>query len=238
MGTFNFATAGACLIAGAALITTSQLTTASVQAATHGPDTVQSQSLFDGFRMSQATARKYGRSILTLPGNPREAATNRISRHLNAGDGKTEQGRIGWFVNDARGAYRQAVKQGKPLVLVFGTSECGFCQKLLTEVLPCDSVNRLAGRAVFAYSEPVSDKAAGQIAAKLQVSQAPTISVIEPARGSFEERARITGYFSATQVSGDLEKFLSSHTSQNTPAFTVVPASADTGGFEPHSCSR
>jgi len=238
MGTFNFATVGACLVAGAALITTSQLSTLPVQAATHGPDTVQAQSLFDGFRMSHAATRQSGRSVLTLAGNPREAATNRIARHLNADDGKAEEGRIDWFVNDARGAYRRAVKQGKPLVLVFGTAECGFCQKLLTEVLPCNSINRLAARAVFAYSEPVSDRAAGQIAAKLQVTQAPTISVIEPARGSFEERARITGYFSATQVSGDLEKFLASHTSQHGPAFTVIPASAGTGDSEPNSCAR
>ena len=238
MGTFNFATVGACLVLGAAVITTNQITTSPVQAATHGPDTVKSLSLFDGFLMSQATARKHGRSILTLPGNPREAATSRISRHLNTDDGKTEQGRIDWFVNDARGAYKQAVAQGKPLVLVFGTSGCGFCQKLLTEVLPCNSVNRLAARAVFAYSEPVSDRAAGHIAAKLQVTQAPTISVIEPAKGTFEERARITGYFSATQVSGDLEKFLSARTSQKGSTFTIVPASSETAGFEPNTCAR
>ena len=238
MGTFNFATVGACLIAGAALITTTQIATLPVQAATHRPDAVTSHSLFDGLRMSHATARKHGRSVLTLPGNPREAATNRIARHLNADHGKADQGRIDWFVNDARGAYKRAVKQGKPLVLVFGTSECGFCQKLLIEVLPCNSVNRLAGRAVFAYSEPVSDRAAGQIAAKLQVTQAPTITVIDPAKGSFEERARITGYFSAAQVSGDLEKFLSPKTSRNGSAFSVVPVSVNTGAFEPNSCAR
>lgn len=238
MGKFSTAVIGTCLALGTFSIQATLLGVPEAKAAKHGVNAIHQSKSFDGFRAARSGDGRRAHSILTLPGNPRAAATNRISRHLKTNAGGKVAGQIGWFINDARGAYRKALAEGKPLVLVFATPDCGFCQKLLTEVLPCNSVNRLAGRAVFAYSEPMSDKIAGQIAAELHVTQAPTISVIDPKTRSFEERARITGYFSATQVSGDLEKFLSVETSHNGSVMTLVPASADAVGFEPNSCAR
>lgn len=238
MSKLNIAVVGTCFAIGAFAVAAGPVGTLDAMAATHGADAVETAKPFDGFKVSRSKNGQPAHSILTLPGNPKAAATNRISRYLNTNSGAATAGRIGWHINDARSAYRQAVTQGKPLVLIFGTSGCGFCQKLLTEVLPCDSVNRLAGRAVFAYSEPASDKSAGYIATELQIKQAPTITVIEPAKGKFEERARITGYFSATQVSADLEKFLSVETSWNGSELPVVPASARTGQPEAAACAR
>jgi len=234
MHKLNIAVVGTCLTVGAFAMNAAPSATLDAFAMPHGTVAVQTARLTDGLQMSSERPK---RSTLTLPSDPKAMATARLSRYLTPKAQAAGTGRIAWHINDAFAAYKEAVALNKPLVLVFGISDCGFCKKMLTEVLPCNGVERFAGRAVFAYSELGADKAARHIGAKLMVTQAPTITVIEPHGGRIAERARISGYFSARQVSADLERFLPAETSSNGTGLPVVKASA-TAANQPAACSR
>ncbi|MGI9415535.1 MAG: thioredoxin fold domain-containing protein [Hyphomicrobiales bacterium] len=226
MHKLNIAVVGTCLTIGAFTLSAGpEATTLDVIAAPHGAVAVQTGKLYDAIQISSARTERPVRSTLTLPSDPKTVATARLNRYLTSNAQETGPGRIGWHINDALAAYKRAVAENKPLVLIFGKSDCGACKKMLADVLPCTGVNRFAGRAVFAYSEPATDSAARYIGAKLLVNRAPTITIIEPRGDKIEERARITGYFSAAIVSADLEKFLSTETSWNGSALPFVPVS-------------
>ena len=88
--------------------------------------------------------------------------------------------RIGWHFNDLLGAYKQAIKENKPLVVVYGEDWCKYCGDMIAEALTCPNVNTLAGSAIFGYSAPSHDPGAKVAAKSLDVHSYPSVSVLEP----------------------------------------------------------
>jgi len=118
--------------------------------------------------------------------------------------------RIGWYINTSIDAFRAAIEQSKPLVLVLGDSYCArVCLPLIQQALRCPAVNRLAGSAVFAYGMPSRDKGAMAIGSiSLGIEKVPTITVLEPEARMLLERGRINGFFEAGKLGEHLETIL------------------------------
>jgi hypothetical protein len=117
--------------------------------------------------------------------------------------------RIGWYINASIDAFRRAIEQNKPLVLVLGDSYCSrYCLQLIQQALRCPAVNRFAGSAVFAYSMPSRDKGAVAIEGSLGIEAVPTLTVLEPEARMLLERGRVNGFFGATKLGEHLETIL------------------------------
>src|SRR5262249_4208438 len=58
----------------------------------------------------------------------------------------------GWYVNHAIDAFRVAIEENKPLVIVIGEDWCKYCGQLAFQSLRCPNVDRFAGEAIFAFS--------------------------------------------------------------------------------------
>jgi len=115
---------------------------------------------------------------------------------------------IGWYVNRSIDAFRQAIDENKPLVLVVAEDWCKYCVNLANDALRCSAVDRFAGDAVFAYSFPSSDRGAKAIATSLKIDGYPTITVLEPESRILLERGRINGYFESQVLGRHLETIL------------------------------
>jgi hypothetical protein len=115
---------------------------------------------------------------------------------------------IGWHVNHAIDAFRQAIDKNVPLVLVVSESWCSHCTNLIKDSLRCPAVQRFAGEAVFAISSPSSDKGAMAIAESLMIEAYPTITVLDPEARMLLERGRINGYFGGAKLGEHLETIL------------------------------
>jgi hypothetical protein len=116
--------------------------------------------------------------------------------------------RIGWYFNRAIDAFREAIDENKPLVLIVGEQWCDYCLNLARDALRCAAIDRFAGDAAFAYSFVSSDRGAESLADSLRITAYPTITVLEPETRMLLERRRITGYFDATLLGGHLETIL------------------------------
>ncbi len=125
---------------------------------------------------------------------------------------------IGWYVNRSIDAFRKAIDENKPLVLVVAEGWCKYCVNLAYDSLRCAAVDRFAGDAVFAYSFPTTDNGARSIAGSLKVDAYPTIVVLEPESRLLLERGRINGYFDANRIGGYLDTLL-----WKTPARVLPP---------------
>ena len=115
---------------------------------------------------------------------------------------------IGWYVNRSIDAFRQAIDENKPLVLVVGEESCEYCTDLANDSLRCAVVDRFAGDAVFAFSYLSSDRGATSIAGSLKIDSYPSITVLEPETRMLVERGRIKGYFESDILGGHLETIL------------------------------
>ena len=128
---------------------------------------------------------------------------------------------IGWHINRSVDAFRQAIDENKPLVLVLAGDWCEHCVSLATDSLRCAAVDRYAGDAVFAYSFPENDTVARTIGSNLNITAVPTITVLEPESRMLIERGRINGLFEASVLGEHLDTIL-----WKTPA-RVLPADFD-----------
>lgn len=115
---------------------------------------------------------------------------------------------IGWHVNHAIDAFRQAIDKNVPLVLVVSEGWCRYCTDLIKDSLRCPAVDRFAGEAVFAVSSPSSDKGAMAIAGSLEIDAYPTITVLDPEARMLLERGRINGHFASAKLGEHLETIL------------------------------
>ncbi len=127
---------------------------------------------------------------------------------LPAVSSEVPRARIGWYVNRSIDAFRSAIDQNKPLVLVVSVDWCEYCTRLVYHVLRCPATERFAGDAVFAYSYVASDKGAFAIANSLEIDAYPTITVLEPEARMLLERGRINGYFEAGLIGTHLDTIL------------------------------
>src|SRR5207245_2446423 len=63
--------------------------------------------------------------------------------------------RVGWSADDVGSAIKRAQVDGKPIVMLVITANCGYCRALLSNALRCPTFNTLAGQAHFALvSDP------------------------------------------------------------------------------------
>jgi hypothetical protein len=127
--------------------------------------------------------------------------------------------RIGWWVNDALGAYREAMKLKKVLVLVLGEPWCEWCERQLSDSLRCPSIDRFAGDAVFGYSFVSSDDSAKTLADALEIVQYPATSVLEPHPRALIERARFVGFMDPFRLGGLLQTALWETPPHSDPTF-------------------
>jgi hypothetical protein len=111
---------------------------------------------------------------------------------------------IGWAKGGTLEAFKKAVENVKPMVVVFGSRESGYSQTLAQKVLPCPHLNQLAGTAVFVYGPPQEDEFARRMALHLKLTDFPTISVIAPRTDVLTEIFRMEGFFDAETIARDL----------------------------------
>ena len=118
---------------------------------------------------------------------------------------------IGWQQNGLVDAFTLAVDSKKPLIVVFGSADSEFTQKLGALVMPCPHVNQLAGAAIFVYGSPLVDEYARRMALHLKLTDFPTISVIAPRTDTLQELYRMEGFFDAETIANDLRRVLIQH---------------------------
>lgn len=115
---------------------------------------------------------------------------------------------IGWGKAGTLEAFKKAVGDVKPMVVVFGSQESSYSQMLAQKVLPCPHLNQLAGIAVFVYGAPQEDEFARRMARHLKLTDFPTISVIAPRTDVLTEIYRMEGFFEAEAIARDLRMAL------------------------------
>ncbi|MGE0575614.1 MAG: hypothetical protein AB7F22_30475 [Reyranella sp.] len=111
---------------------------------------------------------------------------------------------IGWAKGGTFEAFKKAVEDNKPMIVVFGSQGSEFSQMLAQKVLPCPHLNQLAGIAVFVYGAPQEDEFARRMALHLKLTEFPTISVIAPRTDTLTELYRMEGLFDAETIARDL----------------------------------
>lgn len=141
--------------------------------------------------------------------------------------------RIGWHFDDLFGAYKQAIKENKPLVVVYGEDWCKYCGDMIEKALVCPKVNALAGSAIFSYSTPSRDPGAKVAAKSLDIHSYPSVSVLEPDPRMLREDGRIVGFFRdddlASALTGILKKsgwpIAPATTGEDSVALSKIPVS-------------
>ena len=177
------------------------------------------QNLFRSQRVSAAANGS--------PGAANGAPTAEAPIHLLAPPAdEVFAARIGWHVNDARAALEQGIAQGIPTVVLFGAPDCRWCQWMLRDVMRCEAIERFAGRAVFAYSEPERDPAARAMAAVLEIEWYPAIVMIEPDARRLNVPAQIRGFFYGHRFSKLMEKYLERTEAWQRPAPSIAQTKA------------
>lgn len=111
---------------------------------------------------------------------------------------------IGWGKAGTLEAFKKAVGDVKPMVVVFGSQASSYSQMLAQKVLPCPHLNQLAGIAVFVYGAPQEDEFARRMALHLKLTEFPTISVMAPRTDVLTEIYRMEGFFDAEAIARDL----------------------------------
>ena len=141
--------------------------------------------------------------------------------------------RIGWRIDDLPAAFREAVEDGRPIVIVAEGNHGG----LLADVLRCPTFNTLAGQAHFALIPlPVLDEAsdAGRLLGALHMDPqfTSTIVVLDTRAGPMHETLRVTGYLDeASLVARLAEAGLVAN--RNPLALDKVAL----GGYPPRNCA-
>lgn len=108
--------------------------------------------------------------------------------------------RIGWYIDNALEAYRDAIESNRHLVLVASQPWCKYCNELIAKTLTCPDFNSFAGQAVFAISNENRDAAAKAIFKKLKIDVLPTITIIAPNNQVIEETVRLKGFFRESEM--------------------------------------
>jgi thioredoxin-related protein len=116
--------------------------------------------------------------------------------------------RIGWYINDIKGAFQAAQSQNKLLVIVFREDRCGWCDLQLAHVFRCEAFNELAGRALFAIVSPSVDHDGAVLMNSLLIDSFPAMTVFDIKGRDIDERDRYIGYFPLSKILSVLKKTL------------------------------
>jgi len=128
----------------------------------------------------------------------------------------TSQPSIKWH-NDLKVAHKQAVAEGKPILVVFGAEWCGYCKKLESQTLNTPEMSRyISENFVPVHLDLDKEKKIGSI---LEVNSLPCTVVLSP---DADLLGRINGY----QTPGPYQKNLATARQLYRPAQTIVPAEA------------
>ena len=134
---------------------------------------------------------------------------------------------IDWseFKDNTVGAYQKALDSGKPLVLVLGEDWCGHCKNMKSQ-LEDPQLGRFTKDAVFVYASPSKDPAAKLMVEKLGIKGVPAITVLEPNASMIEERGRLSGYFTAQELSANFTRLLNKNP-MNMESYAIASAEGD-----------
>jgi thiol:disulfide interchange protein len=109
-------------------------------------------------------------------------------------------------------AFQKALKEGKPLVVVFTADWCEHCVKQ-NEMFEKEGVlDAYAGKAVFVKVDPGKDDANGNIKRlieQLGIKKIPTVVVLDVSAEELTERGRVTGNFPASEFREHFGKVMS-----------------------------
>lgn len=108
-------------------------------------------------------------------------------------------------------AFQKALREGKPLVVVFTADWCEHCVKQ-NEMFETEGVlDRYAGKAIFVKVDPGKDDANGNVKKLLEelgVKKIPTVVVLDVTTEQLTERGRITGNFPAKEFGEQFGKIM------------------------------
>ena len=173
-------------------------------------------------RRTTGGAVRNGGEAAPMPPPPQPALSPTPGQVLAPADEEVFAGRIGWHVNDSATAFKHGLAKDKLTVLVLGKPGCRWCTWLVREVLPCAAIDRFAGRAVFAYSEPSDDAAARAIAQAMNIRRYPVTVFIEPDARRLTVPAHIGGFFSGHRFSKIMEKYFERTQAWQRPAPSIA----------------
>jgi len=115
---------------------------------------------------------------------------------------------------DLKAARKQAVTEGKPIMIVFGAEWCGFCKKLEHQTLNTPEMSRyINDNFIPVHLDLDKEKKIGSI---LEVESLPCTVVLSP---DADLLGRINGY----QTVGPYQKNLAAARQLYRPAQSVVP---------------
>lgn len=125
----------------------------------------------------------------------------------------TSQQGVRWH-QDLRSAHKQAVAEGKPIMIVFGAEWCGFCKKLEKQTLNTPEMTRYINENFVAvHLDLDKEQKIGEI---LEVKALPCTIVLSP---DADLLGRINGY----QTVDPYQKNLAAARQLYHPARTIVP---------------
>ena len=179
------------------------------------------QNNFHSRRTTGGAARN-GAKAAPMPPPPQPSPAPTPRQVLAPADAEVFAGRIGWHVNDSTAAFNRGLAKDKLTVLVLGESNCRWCTWLVREVLTCAAIDRFAGRAVFAYSEPSNDDAARAIAQAMNIRRYPVTVFIEPDARRLTVPAHLGGFFSGHRFSKIMEKYFERTQAWQRPAPSIA----------------
>lgn len=185
--------------------------------------TIVPQNNFHSRRMIEGGEPAGGRAT-PMPAPPQPSPLPSPRQVLAPANQEVFAARIGWHVNESVTALGKAFNANKLTVLVIGETGCRWCAWLVREVLPCAAINRFAGRAVFAYSEPSQDPAARAVGEVMKIKRYPVTVFIEPDAGKLNVPAHIGGFFNAHRFSKIMEKYFERTQAWQRPAPSIAQA--------------
>lgn len=125
----------------------------------------------------------------------------------------TEAPNIHWH-GDLKTAHKQAVSEGKPILVVFGAEWCGFCKKLERQTLNTPEMTQYINENFVPVHLDLDKEQ--KIGAILEVQALPCTVVLSP---DADLLGKINGY----QTAGPYQKSLAAAREQFRPTQSVVP---------------
>ncbi len=104
--------------------------------------------------------------------------------------------------------YQRALEENKPLILLFATSSCHWCNKMYYEPANVRTIENFSNCAVFVRVDPENDAGALAVKNGLEIRAYPSISVLAPNPDVVEESGRLIGYMQQKTFEQSIGKLL------------------------------
>ncbi|HZS45619.1 MAG TPA: thioredoxin family protein [Blastocatellia bacterium] len=136
-------------------------------------------------------------------------APSGLSRQSGATSTNQNDG-IQWRTN-LFGAFTDAMAQHKPMLVYFYNEEGPWCRKLQSEVFTSPEIRTLADKAVFVKVPDGLDDQSGnakKLRDSLNITQYPTVAVLDPSPEKIVERGRVVGFYDSKSYYFQVTKIL------------------------------